>query len=89
MDPFSEIALRSQADYDNSSRVWLNVLRPRFDVLVGAPQLSQHLALSVGASLRPVAAFQEKDGSFSYHYFMDSGQHGQFAEASLAIQYIP
>jgi hypothetical protein len=96
-DPFAEFALRSTKSFANGELVWANVVRPRLDLLVGWPQLSRHLALSIGVSARPVAAFEDSSskGNYIYHPIFNcpgadcKGKGIGFAEMSLGIQYVP
>ncbi|WP_437592274.1 hypothetical protein [Sorangium sp. So ce1000] len=63
LSPLSELALRrSEAvAYEDSGRVLLNAVTPRFDVMIGVPALSKHLVVSGGASLRLSVPFKKKD----------------------------
>lgn len=61
--PLSELALRrtEAVTYEDTSRVLLNAVTPRFEVMVGVPALSKHLVVTGGASLRLAAPFEKKE----------------------------
>lgn len=58
MAPFMELAFRRQdLVYDNEANLWLEVIKPRVELTVGAPAVTHRVLLSAGMSLRTVAPF--------------------------------
>ena len=100
--PFTELTMRrGDLDYDRQGSVWLDFVRPRVEVTVAVPQISQHLLLVAGVSLRMVAPFQGSvdpaapKPSTSATYLTPfssapgrSEQFSRFFESSLGIKYV-
>lgn len=84
--PLSELAVRNTAnvsDYKNQELLAWNIITPRLEFVIGIPNLSQHLAVGGGASLRLVVPFQtsasSSNGVTTYEYTYET-LHNNFKE---------
>ncbi len=99
--PLSELAVRksTNTDYERPSRLALNVLTPRIDLLFGIPPLSKHLVVGAGASLRlvaplfshelPTANPEAPTQVYRYQSFFYNVEHfAQFIEFGFTVKYL-
>jgi hypothetical protein len=100
----SELALRrADVDYDNPGLVALDMIRPRLDLMIGLPVLTERLAMSLGASWRLIApvpghagdaADKTTPNAFTYLPFwsgddrLKRGSHAAFIELSAGVHYV-
>ncbi|MDF2696358.1 MAG: putative secreted protein, partial [Labilithrix sp.] len=101
--PLTELALRrADASYSNEEEILLGFVRPRADIVVGLPVLTEHLAASLGGSILLAAPYRGKPGEspsgltdkeFTYLPIWSSDARVQesrapFLEFNLGVHYV-
>jgi hypothetical protein len=77
--PLAEMALRKVGEYEDSSLLLLDVVRPRIGVWVAVPQLSRRLTVTAGVGVRFVGLDELADST-------DERFHGDYgAETSVVV----
>jgi hypothetical protein len=91
--PLSEIALRKQVPtYSNQNLVFLDVLRPRLNLVLGYPTFSRNLTASAGIAFRTITTTTSSDQNGEVlHYtttLADSFQLVRAIETNLGLSYV-
>jgi len=96
--PLSEVAIRrGDAGYSHNELLIAEAIRPRMDLFLGLPMLTEHLALSAGVSFRFAAPQKGKPGEsesaltanqFTYVPFWENRNAASWLELGAGVHYV-